>query len=732
MAKKRYLVLIKTQSERNDDLYINGKETKEHFPNQKQIISSHATNAAKKRKATRCFVILASITAIISLLFESMYFFEVLYGIHQNPPKNLLYGSLMSSSSKYNITSEFVATFEEMFVTEKGVTAGHGHLVPLILDVDNRKLLCRRGHKRKMSWFRSRLFMNMVRMGLKIRRPTPPETKGLRNNKSTRLNTKSSLPVLFTEVDEIYCNIADRKDTYSFPRLAWSTVSQAHQGDSNNWCHVIGMPSYETWYYFHRKFKNEVDWVRQFRSNEQRYPWHKKLNKAVWRGSTTYEGTLYGDKSLDLTPRGRLVKLSMDYPERVDAGFTKIVQKFEKNAQVLMKETMVVRRMRMSNMMRYKAIIDIDGNGWSSRFGMLLCMNSVVIKIEPDYVEYFYKDLQPMVHYMPATLQNLTQTVQYATAKANENEMRAMVQNANAWCQKTLIEPKFVDDSLMQLELYQEALNAMDTGWREQWEIVMEKFTSTIDDLVDSVETISEIDWVRQFRSNDERYPWHEKMNKAVWRGSTTYEGSLYGDKSLEETPRGQLVKLSMDHPELIDAGFTKINQKFATERKALKKDTRVVSGIWMNDMMKYKAIIDIDGNNWSSRFGMLLCMNSVVIKIEPDFIEYFYKDLQPMVHYIPAALHNLTETAQYVMDEAHEKEIRDIVHNANSWCQKTLIEPKFAEDAMGQLEVYQNALNEMGDGWRQDWAKVMNHFTSTIDDLVECDVKNIVSFLID
>ncbi len=102
------------------------------------------------------------------------------------------------------------------------------------------------------------------------------------------------------------------------------------------------------------------------------------------------------------------------------------------------------------------------------------------------------------------------------------------------------------------------------------------------------------------------------------------------------------------------------------------------------------------------------------------------------MVHYIPAALHKLTETAQYVMDEAHEKEIRDIVHNANSWCQKTLIEPKFAEDAMGQLEVYQNALNEMEDGWRQDWAKVMNHFTSTIDDLVECDVKNIVSFLID
>jgi len=29
-----------------------------------------------------------------------------------------------------------------------------------------------------------------------------------------------------------------------------------------------------------------------------------------------------------------------------------------------------------------------------------------------------------------------------------------------------------------------------------------------------------------------------------------------------------------------------------------------------------HTAIIDIDGNSWSSRFGMLLCSNSVVIKV--------------------------------------------------------------------------------------------------------------------
>ena len=35
------------------------------------------------------------------------------------------------------------------------------------------------------------------------------------------------------------------------------------------------------------------------------------------------------------------------------------------------------------------------------------------------------------------------------------------------------------------------------------------------------------------------------------------------------------------------------------------------------------QAIIDIDGNNWSSRFGMLLCMNSVVIKVSTNSLQF-------------------------------------------------------------------------------------------------------------
>ena len=42
------------------------------------------------------------------------------------------------------------------------------------------------------------------------------------------------------------------------------------------------------------------------------------------------------------------------------------------------------------------------------------------------------------------------------------------------------------------------------------------------------------------------------------------------------------------------------------------------------NDQMKFKAIIDIDGNTWSSRFPELLCTNSVVIKVCVDIYILF------------------------------------------------------------------------------------------------------------
>jgi hypothetical protein len=85
----------------------------------------------------------------------------------------------------------------------------------------------------------------------------------------------------------------------------------------------------------------------------------------------------------------------------------------------------------------------------------------------------------------------------------------------------------------------------------------------------------------------------------------------------LNETPRGKLVQMSIRYPHLIDAAFVNFVNFFKDKKDKLRNQTNVaIKRMPFEEQMTYKAIIDIDGNNWSSRFASLLCTNSVVIKV--------------------------------------------------------------------------------------------------------------------
>ena len=84
----------------------------------------------------------------------------------------------------------------------------------------------------------------------------------------------------------------------------------------------------------------------------------------------------------------------------------------------------------------------------------------------------------------------------------------------------------------------------------------------------------------------------------------------------MNDTPRGKLVQTSMTHPELIDAAFVNLAQYYKGKEGELRNLTIIAQKIPFDEQMTYKAIIDIDGKNWSSRFAGLLCTSSVVIKV--------------------------------------------------------------------------------------------------------------------
>ncbi len=95
--------------------------------------------------------------------------------------------------------------------------------------------------------------------------------------------------------------------------------------------------------------------------------------------------------------------------------------------------------------------------------------------------------------------------------------------------------------------------------------------------------------------------------------------------------------------------------------------------------------------------------------QIDPDYVEYFYDDLTPNIHYVPASLKN--------------EEMRDVVKAANSCCKRTVTEEVLIRDEMFQLEAYESALDAYGErnNWIGEWREFM--MAGFIDDLVDCGV---------
>ena len=130
--------------------------------------------------------------------------------------------------------------------------------------------------------------------------------------------------------------------------------------------------------------------------------------------------------------------------------------------------------------------------------------------------------------------------------------------------------------------------------------------------------------------------------------------------------------------------------------------------------MQWYRGVIDIDGHSWSGRFGSLLCMNSVVMKVDPSWVEYFYArrqsgnndELQAWKHYIPirADFSNLEEMTEYVLDPANDEVLQEIVLQANSWCRQNMMISRIVTDMLDVWDRYVQLLNINNDRWLEQW----------------------------
>lgn len=116
-------------------------------------------------------------------------------------------------------------------------------------------------------------------------------------------------------------------------------------------------------------------------------------------------------------------------------------------------------------------------------------------------------------------------------------------------------------------------------------------------------------------------WPWDEKENKAFFRGSHT------------SSERDPLIYLSRKKPVLVDAQYTK-NQAWKSDADTLYAPP--AEEVSLSDHCRYKYLFNFRGVAASFRLKHLFLCGSLVFHVGDEWIEFFYPQLKPWVHYIP------------------------------------------------------------------------------------------------
>jgi|SRR5579872_276960 len=135
---------------------------------------------------------------------------------------------------------------------------------------------------------------------------------------------------------------------------------------------------------------------------------------------------------------------------------------------------------------------------------------------------------------------------------------------------------------------------------------------------------------------------WSDKKHKLVFRGATT--GPVKSFKTLDGNVKSSRFEIinQFAHCSWADFGFSTIvehtkrtDPNWAHHEKqilALKKKSMTIK-----EMLNYRFILCIEGNDVSTSFGWVLASHSVPIHPYPFMFEvWFFQGLQPWVHFIP------------------------------------------------------------------------------------------------
>ena len=164
--------------------------------------------------------------------------------------------------------------------------------------------------------------------------------------------------------------------------------------------------------------------------------------------------------------------------------------------------------------------------------------------------------------------------------------------------------------------------------------------------------------------------PWESKFPILFWRGTTSgFYASGSEQRQLGAFPRGRLVQLSLEYPDLINARFaTFLNPD-------LHKDFPKSSFISVPHHLYYKYQITMDGST-ATYPGYQWRLYSGCLNFKQDSLDtmWFYGALKPYVHYVPVQrnMEDLVEKVEWAM--ANDEKAKQIAENARTFAKGNLL----------------------------------------------------------
>ncbi|KAG2491564.1 hypothetical protein HYH03_010132 [Edaphochlamys debaryana] len=148
-------------------------------------------------------------------------------------------------------------------------------------------------------------------------------------------------------------------------------------------------------------------------------------------------------------------------------------------------------------------------------------------------------------------------------------------------------------------------------------------------------------------------FPWEDKVDRAVWRGSHWCHSRHYAfaNETCTRTYFALQMQESEEWRQYVDVGV------LADEVVVDKRPRSIKRAEYMpiTEAARFRYTLALDGITASNRLAKLLGLNSVVLKQASPWIEWYYRSLLPNIHYVPFWEHSRDDVL-YVIDTLREQ----------------------------------------------------------------------------